>query len=245
MGIFGHGFDGETADALQCGTAQHGTRAAEERRVPHVIAILDQAVEQLAFIGATAERTQVALERVGREEMVRRLHQRQLRVLEEPAHCHLQEGAHRHVVAVENGDQLAVGHAQRMVEVASLGVLVVRPHDVAHPHFVGERTERLAPAVVEDIDAQALARPVQAQGGQHRGAHHRQVFVVGGDHQVDGRPVRRICRQVRRLALQWPAGLDVAQDQHEPRIGFCRQQDHPAHKARGVVPVQGRGVAPP
>ncbi|MNM73569.1 hypothetical protein D3C81_853000 [compost metagenome] len=194
MGIFGHGFYGKAADAFQRRTPQHGTRAAEERRVPHVVTVLDQAIEQLPFIGATTERTQVALERVWREEMVRRLHQRQLRVLEEPAHCHLQEGAHRHVVAVENGDQLAVGHAQRMVEVTGLGVLVVRPHDVAHPDLVGERAERFAPAIVEDVDAQALAGPVQAQGRQHRGAHHRQVFVVGGDQQVDRRPVRRVCR---------------------------------------------------
>ncbi|MCY1413342.1 hypothetical protein D9M71_287710 [compost metagenome] len=125
VGIFGHGLDGKAADALQRAAAQHGTRAAEERRVPHVIAVLDQAIEQLTFIGATAERTQVALERVGREEMVRSLHQRQFRILEEPAHGHLQEGAHRHVVAVEDGDQLAVGHAQRMVEVTGLGMLAV------------------------------------------------------------------------------------------------------------------------
>ncbi|MNO28061.1 hypothetical protein D3C76_179470 [compost metagenome] len=172
VGIFGHGLDSKTTDAFQRSAAQHGTRAAEKRRVPHIVAVLDQAVEQLPFVGAAAERAEVALERVRREEMVRCLHQRQFSVLEEPAHGQLQEGAHRHMVAVEDGDQLAVGDAQRMVEVAGLGMLAVGPHDIPYPDFVGKGTKRVAAAIIEDIDAQALAWPVQAQRGHYRGAHH-------------------------------------------------------------------------
>jgi hypothetical protein len=54
--------------------------------------------------------------------MVRRLHQRQPWVAQEPADRQLQKGAGRHMVAVEQRQQLAVGHRQRVIEVARLGV---------------------------------------------------------------------------------------------------------------------------
>lgn len=84
--------------------------------------------------------------------MVRGLQHRQLFVFEEPAHGQLQEGARRHVVAVENRHELAGGLLQRIVDVAGLGVFVGRHGDVFHSHFVSERPEFGAVAVIEDID---------------------------------------------------------------------------------------------
>ena len=64
VGIFGDGFDGKATDRVDRATPDDGARAAEERGVPHIVTVLDQAVKQLAFVGAVAESPEVALERV-------------------------------------------------------------------------------------------------------------------------------------------------------------------------------------
>src|SRR5690606_28802164 len=106
--------------------------------------------------------------------MVGSLHQRQAWVLEEPTDSELKEGAHRYMVAVKNGDQFTVADAQGVIEVASLGMLVVRSHDVANPYLVGKRAEVTATAVIEDVDAQAVAWPVRSELVEHCGTHHRE-----------------------------------------------------------------------
>ncbi|KAG1596715.1 hypothetical protein G6F46_014368 [Rhizopus delemar] len=120
MRIFGDGLGGEAADRSDRLAPQHRAGATEERRVPQVVAVLHQPVEQLAFVGIAAEHLQVALERVGGEEVMRGLHQRQLRVTQEPATGDLQERAHRQMVAVEDRHQLAIDQGERMVEIAGL-----------------------------------------------------------------------------------------------------------------------------
>ncbi|KAG1165642.1 hypothetical protein G6F35_018664 [Rhizopus arrhizus] len=47
-----------------------------------------------------------------------------------------------------------------MVEIAGLGMAVVGAGDVVHPGALGEGTELLALAVIEDVDAQFVRRPV-------------------------------------------------------------------------------------
>ena len=204
MGIFGHGFDSKTADGVNCGTPQYGAGAAEERGVPHVVAVLDQSVEQLAFVGAVTESTQVALERIRREEVVRGLHQRQFRIAQKPANRQLQEGAGRHVVAVENRHQIAVEQFQGMVEVTRLGVTVVGAGDVVDTHFLGEGLETWAVTVIEQMDAQLVFRPVDTQRRIHRATGNRQFFVVGGNQQIHYRPLIGVCRQLCRFAIERP-----------------------------------------
>ena len=204
VGIFGHGFHRKTANRVNRGTPQNGARAAEERCVPHVVAVLDQAVEQLAFIGTVTESAQVTLERVRRKEVVRGLHQRQFRVAQKPAHGQLQEGAGGHVVAVKNRHQIAVEQFQRMVEVTCLGVTVVGAGDVVDAHLFGERLEAWTVAVIEQMDAQLVFRPVDAQRRIHRATGYGQLFVVGGNQQVDHRPLAGVCRQLGRFAIERP-----------------------------------------
>src|SRR3546814_1837966 len=79
-----HRLAGKAIGLLQRGSADDRARPAEEGRVPQVVALLHRAVEQVAFARQFLHIAQVALHRVGRIEMVRRLHQRQPRVLLEP-----------------------------------------------------------------------------------------------------------------------------------------------------------------
>mgnify|MGYP003694522869 CR=1 FL=1 len=92
--------------ASSAGAPHHRARAAEQARVPQIVAVLDQAVEQLAFIGNASKLPEIALERIGRIEMVRRLDEAEPRIAAEPAERHLQERAGRDVIRVEDGDVL-------------------------------------------------------------------------------------------------------------------------------------------
>jgi len=132
-----------------------------------------------------------------------------------------------------------------MVEVACLGVLVVRADDVAHADFLGELLETVPPAVIADVHVQLVAWPVQAQRREHRGAHDREIFVIGRDEEVDRRPAAAVSRQRGGFAIQRPAGLYVAEDQDDPGVGLRHQQGDAARQVEIGIPMQRGGVAPP
>ncbi len=244
MRILGHRLDRHTAHFLQRSTLDHGAGAAEEGRIPLVVAVLQQAVEQLAFVGHAAEVAQVAFERIGREEVVRGLHHRHLLVVQEPAHRHLQERAGRHVVAVEDRHVLATGLLQRRIDVAGLGVVVVGTGDVLHPDFFAERAELIAAAVIEQVDVELVGRPVQHGRGEHGGTHHRKRLVIGGDQYVHARPQRLVFGQRHRLAVQWPCHLEVAQHQHDEGVHLGGHQAQAQGKVDEAAHAHGVGQAP-
>ncbi|MNV30338.1 hypothetical protein D3C71_1216020 [compost metagenome] len=109
MGIFGHRFHGEAANFFQRTAADDRAGAAKERRIPVIVALLNRAVEQRPFVRNIAPNGEVTFERVRRIEIVRRLHQRQFGIFQEPADRRLQENTRSDVVTVEDGDQLALG----------------------------------------------------------------------------------------------------------------------------------------
>src|SRR5690606_40536083 len=112
---------------------------------------------------------------------------------------HLQKGTTRNVVAIEDRQQFTLALGESMIEVAGFGVAVVGPNEVFHSDLGGEVAQGLAFAVVEDVNAELVARPIQAHGGEHGGAHHAQVFVVSGNVNVNGRPVGGVRGQRRRI----------------------------------------------
>ena len=245
MGVFRHRFHGNAADFIQRAAADHRAGAAEEGRIPHVVPVLHQSIKQRAFVRRFAKSPQVALKRVRGEEVVRRLHHRQLLLFQEPAHGHLQKRTGRHVVAVENRHELALGVLQRVVDIAGFRVLMGGARNVVHPDVFGELAELFAPAVVEDPDIKLVLRPVDPLRSVNGVFHHVEVFVIGRHENIDRRPLRHILRQRDRLTVQRPHDLEIAQHQHHPGVGFSKQQNYPAHQAHGVIPVERRGVAPP
>src|SRR3977135_857352 len=94
--------------------------AAEEGRVPQVVAVLNQTVEQIALVGHAAKSAQISLKGIRREEVVRRLQHGASGVAQEPTHGRRQERAYRDMVAVEYGDELAVRDRQGVIEIARL-----------------------------------------------------------------------------------------------------------------------------
>ncbi len=210
VGVLGHRLAGEAVGFVQRLAADHRAGAAEEGRVPEVVAGLNHAVEQRALVGHVLHRAQVPLHGIGRIEVVRGLQQGQARIGLEPAHRHLQEGPGRDVVGVEDADQFAVGQAQGVVQVAGLGVLVVVAGDVEGAGGLGEGLELGTPPVVEHVDAEAVARIVHRQRGQDGVLHDLQTLVIGRDEDVDRGPSLRFARERADRSRQRPDGLDVA-----------------------------------
>ncbi len=244
VGVLGDGLAGEALGLVQRGTADHRAGAAEEGRVPEVVAGLDHAIEQRLLLGHVPDGDQVPLDRVGRMEVVRRLQEGQPGLFLEPADRHLQEGAGRDVIAVEDADQFARGLGQGVVEVAGLGLEVVGPGDVAAARVLGEGLELGPPAVVEQPDAEPVGRIVHAERRQHGVLNDLQVLVVGGDEDVDRGPGLGRALDRADAALQRPDGLQEAQDQDQPGIELGHVEAEPQHALRQAVEMQGLGRAP-
>ena len=244
MGVFGHRFHGDTAHLFQRAALDDGARATEESGIPQVVAVLYQAVEQLAFVGYRTESIEISLERVGREEKVRRLQHHQLRILEEPAHAHLQERAGRHVIGIEDGNVFARGLGQGEVEVAGLGVIVIRPNDVADTGHLAELAELGATAVIEYVDVELVLRPVDGLGSESGELDDIQRLVVGRDVHIHGRPQAGITRQGIGFALQRPGRLHVAQQQDQQGIELGQHQAIAKQHVQQVVEAQRRSQAP-
>ena len=107
FGVLGDRGAGDAADRHQVGPAQHGGGTAEERGVPTVQALLDDAVEHLVLARHRVEGSQIVLDRVGVDEEVRGLHQEEIRVLQEMPDGALEDVLGRHVVGIQDQDQVA------------------------------------------------------------------------------------------------------------------------------------------
>ncbi len=203
--VLGHGAGGEAADLVQRRAAHDGAAAAEEGCIPGVLAALDDAEEQRLLGPHRTLAVGVAvLVGVEVEEVLRRLHEGHARVVEVAQRAR-EEVAPRRVVAVEEGDQLALAVLQRVVEVAGLGVQVVGAGQVAAAEFAGQRRHLGPAAVVEQPHRVPL---LHRQRGEQRLAHQRDRLVVGRHEDVH----RALRIRRRRLALaQSPAHEDVQQ----------------------------------
>ena len=60
-------------------------------------------------------------------------------------------------------------------------MLVVVAGHVAQTRFLGEETELLSLAIVQDVDVELVRRPIDIDGGQRGVAHQAQGLVVRGD----------------------------------------------------------------
>ena len=87
--VFRDRFHGNASHLQKGGALDDRTGATEKGRIPQVIAVLHDAVEQLSLVGHDVEGVQVLFKGVRRKEDVRHLHHRQLFVLEKPAHADL------------------------------------------------------------------------------------------------------------------------------------------------------------
>jgi hypothetical protein len=166
------------ADRAQRPGAHEGVRAAPEGGVPSVLAGLKQAVEQ----GLLMERLAVGdaaavLEAVDVVEVLWRLHQGDLRI-REVAERGAQEFGGGDVIGVEDGQDLGVDDAKRMVQVSGLRVLVGRPRQVPGAERGSQCRDLGSLAIVEDP---RLVRRLERDRRGDGGHQNLRTLVVGRD----------------------------------------------------------------
>ena len=244
VGVLGDGLYRDPADLHQWRAPQHRAGAAEEGGVPQVVAMLHQTVKQFGLVRNDPEGIQVAFKRIRRVEEMRRLQHRQFGVVQEGAQRQLQERPRRHMVAIENRYELAVGARERRVQVAGLGVLVVAAGEIACAGLLTKALEHVSAAIVEYMDAQLVRGPVHRLRCQHRPANHVERLVVGWYEDVNGRPQPGVGGKRFGLAPQRQRGLHIAQQQDHQRIELGRHQSPAQHRAYQVVEVQRAAQAP-
>ncbi len=149
--VFGDGLGEDAAVRLERLAPQHRASAAEERRVPVVLARHDQVEERvLLAVHPPVLPAHVVLDGIEVVVLLRHLDDGDLRVAEESERA-VEELRARHVIGVERRDEVRVRLPEGVVPVAGLGVSVVRARDVVAPNLVGQRAHRLTTAVVEHV----------------------------------------------------------------------------------------------
>ncbi len=113
---------------------------------------------------------------------------------------------------------------ERGVDVAGLGVHVVRARAVADAGLKGELLELLAAAVVEDVDVQLVGGPIHVERAERGVADDIERLVVGGDEDVDVRPFFGSIGQRHGRAAQRPDGLKVAEKENDEGVDLGQQQ---------------------
>ncbi len=147
--VLGHAVDAHAADRAERVDPDHRARPAPERRTPAVLRGGDHAIEDRLFVEYLAVTPSLMLERFEVIEVLRRLDEGQLRIVEIRQERG-QEAGRRDVVRVEDADDVGVDVLERVVQVPRLGMLVGRPRDVARAERHGKLADLLAVPIIED-----------------------------------------------------------------------------------------------
>ena len=225
VGVLGDGFDSDAADLIEGATTEDGAGAAEEGGVPEVVAVLNDSVEELAFVGDGSELVEIALEGIGRIEVMRGLQHPQLFVAQKPAHGDLQKAPGGDVIAVEDDDVGRVEFGEGVVDIAGLRVLVVVARHVADAGFFGKETELFAVSVVKEVDVEPVGGPVDVHGGEGCVLYEAERLVVGGDEEIDSGPLIDIVRQRDRSTTQRPECLEEAEKEYGEGVEFGEEEE--------------------
>ncbi len=122
------------------------------------------------------------------------------------------------VVGVENGHEFAVRTFERVVDVAGLGVDMLRTAEVVDAEALGEILDLGAAAVVEDV---RLVRIVHVARREHRPMKKVYVLIIRGDEHVHGvAPVNG-----RRLALMLGVPqVEEEEEETDDAVHFGKQE---------------------
>ena len=206
--ILGHAVGRKAADLAQRVKADDRRGAAAERDPPGIARGLDLVEKEPLFVGVGPAEAKVVLDRVGVEEMLRRLHQPDLGVVKQRQRP-LDKALVRHEIGVQDrheiGGRFALGQAaQGVVDVAGLGADVAIAAHVIHAAGRAVIAQPVAFAVIENMDR--LVGMAQRAGADDGAFQHLEAFVVGGDQDRDPRAARRA---IGRVAPPLPVLFDL------------------------------------
>ena len=130
------------------------------------------------------------------------------------------------MVAVEDDDELAVRDAERVIDVARFGVVVLFALDVVDADRTGEFRKGVAASVVEQVNAELILGPVEVERGVDRGLDDLEGLVVGRNEDVDRRPRAAVLGKRAGLSVEHPADLEVAEHRHDEGVDFRGEKKH-------------------
>ena len=185
------------------------------------------------------------------EKIETRLHEGRVRLGEERPHAAPQEIHRRYVVDIENGEIIVRRLLHGLMQGAALvaaAVGTLQRHDVEAPGAQFRRYRAcqfggLVGAVVEDLDMQLVARPVEGRRGLDATAHDG-TFVEGRDLHDDMRQlgIRRQRRGQQRL-LARQAGRPQPPIEHDHiKQAADEGRDQQAARTEDVAEDQGDAV---
>ncbi|MDT4816274.1 hypothetical protein FQZ97_493200 [compost metagenome] len=240
--VFGHGAGREAADLFDQVAPHHERGADAERGAPRILGRLHHVEERALLVDPALGGAQVVLDRIGVVVELGCLHHAHARVVEQ-ADGAQQDVAVGREVGVEHQDvRRAAGFgavAQAVVEVAGLGVGIVRAGHVVRADAAAEFSQPVAARVVEHPDAKiGIVDRQRRDDGLFQDV---QSFVVGGDEDVHA-------RHVRGAAQRGFAGVGrgrvvaVAAEHHDrqQRVG----QRHALEGEEHMRPCAGEGRLP-
>ena len=147
------------------------------------------------------------------------------------------------MVAVEDDDQLAPRLLHRVVEVARLGVAVVRPGQVMASQSFAEFAQFLPAAVIQHPDP--FVRVIDDHGPDDGAGHHVHWLAVAGNEHIDGGPAVGVGGRLRRAAQHGPVHLVKPQRDGNHPVALGQKQQDSDNGGGRAVEIQRVRDAPP
>ena len=193
--VFGHTL-GREVPAARLERAQANDRggAATEGRAPGVLRGQDVIEKEPLLVRPDMADEQVRLDRISIEEVLWRLHHPDARIVEQQ-HRPPQEFLMRHEIGIQYRDEfrrigLVAKNIQRVVDVACLGMPIVRSRQVMRALALAERFQpRPAPVIQNPNPHPGKPDPERPGDGARE---DRLLLVVGCDQNVDARRAGRL-----------------------------------------------------
>src|SRR5260370_803756 len=182
MQVRGDGARREAADTFERIAADYRAAAAKKRRIPAILAALDDTKEQ-CLLGPDFMRCvgPAMLVRVQVVVILRCLDERYARVFEITERLD-EKIAPRCMIGVEHRDHLAAGARESVVEIAGLRMRIISTRQILTSELGRQSSHRLPAAIIENPGALWI---VHRHCRQHRLAYQVDRLAVGGDVHID------------------------------------------------------------
>src|SRR5690349_4317180 len=182
--------------------------------------------EKTLLVGPDMPDDQVGLDRVSIKEVLRRLHQPDLRIMEQ-RHCPPEKIAMRDKIGVENRDEfrrigIFAQDRERMVDVAGFGIDVVRAAEIKGALILTQRAKPRALPIIADPDAHP--REINAKSADNAARQNAFVLIVGRDQYINARwsrQTREPAAALARLAAAVPCPRQVHKPNGPAEAGQC------------------------
>ena len=229
----------EAAHRLEGLAAEDGAAADEEGSAPAIALGLDAVVEHVLLVRHPAARAKRVLEHVRVAEMVGRLDEAHPGI-DEVGNGLFEEIRRRDVIRIEDGDQLAIGLRDRMIEVAGLRVLF-RSFPVGRSPPPCELAHGIAMTVVEDVDTDVrMAHRARRDEGP---LEDLEGLLEDRNHHVDARcKARRLGTPRARSSPE--TRLDDQQHHRREAVELGDPERRADERARRLDEVEGMLAAP-